>query len=75
MGAQDAVAWKLLPEIVGGSLFNVPDKDQSEEAQLQEAINQIVNRDYGNPTEFQELKREALVFSLETRKFVKWAEI
>jgi len=55
--------------------FKVVEKDQTAEAKLQEAINQIVKRDYGNPTESQELKRVAMVFSLECRKFVRWAEI
>lgn len=55
--------------------FKVVEKDQTAEAKLQEAINQIVKRDYGNPTESQELKRVAMVFSLESRKFVRWAEV
>ncbi len=55
--------------------FKVADKDRSAEIQLQEAVNQIVKRDYGNPTESQELKRVAVVFSLEARKFVKRAEV
>jgi len=49
--------------------------NQNAEAKLQEAINQIVKRDYGNPTEFQELRRVAMVFSLSKRQFVKWAEV
>ena len=55
--------------------FKVVEKDQNAEVKLQEAINQIVERDYGNPSEHQELRRVAMVFSLEERKFVKWSEI
>jgi len=51
------------------------DENRSAESQLQEAINQILERDYGNPTEFQELRRVAMVFSLKQRQFVKWAEV
>lgn len=37
--------------------FKVADKGRKAEAQLQEAINQIVDRDYGNPKGAQELRR------------------
>ena len=55
--------------------FKTIKENESAEEKLQEAINQIVERDYGNPTEHQELKKVAMVFSLEARKFVKWAEV
>ncbi len=48
-------------------------KDQNSEAKLQEDINQIVTKDYVNSTEFQELRKVSMVFSLSNRKFGKWA--
>jgi len=55
--------------------FKVVNKEQNPETKLQEAINQIVKRDFGNPTGFQELRRVALVFSPKQWQFVKWAEV
>ena len=55
--------------------FKTIKENESAEKKLQEAIAQIVERDYGNPTESQELKRVAMVFSLEARRFVKWEEV
>lgn len=67
-------------EVVAGNRlwvfeFKATDKNRSAESQLQVAINQIVERDYGNPKGPQELKRVAMVFHLEKRQFVKWAEV
>ena len=67
-------------EVIAGNRFWVfefkaVDKDQNSETKLQEAVDQIQARDYGNPTEHQELRRVAMVFSIEKRQFVKWAEV
>ena len=53
--------------------FKVCRKGQSPKILLQEAVNQICQKDYGLQVESQELIRIALVFSQERRKFVEMA--
>lgn len=55
--------------------FKVVNREQNSEEKLQEAVDQVIKRGYGNPTEHQQLKRVAMVFSLEKRQFVKWADV
>lgn len=48
---------------------------KSAEAALQEAIDQLTSRRYGEQDAVGKLERVALVFSLTERRFVRWATV
>lgn len=48
---------------------------ENSDKKLEEAVDQITNREYGAQSLSEKLKRMALVFSVEKRKFVRWSEI
>ncbi len=53
--------------------FKVKREDDNDEALLREALEQMKLRRYGEAREAEERLRVALVFSLEERRFVRWA--
>lgn len=53
--------------------FKVVREGQSQELKLQEAMDQLISRQYGRQNETDELIRVALVYSIKDRRFVKWA--
>ena len=55
--------------------FKVVQGNKGETEKLSEAVEQIKQRHYGDQQYSQEVKRVALVFSIEDRKFVKWQEV
>ncbi len=55
--------------------FKVVRDGESAANKLREAVGQITSREYGLQQGNLEVIRMALVFSLEERKFVKWAEV
>lgn len=55
--------------------FKLVQKGESAEKKLREAELQMVERGYGSFEDRQELKRMAVVFSVEKREFVKWSEV
>lgn len=55
--------------------FKVVCEGQSQELKLQEATDQLISRQYGRQYETDELMRVALIYSINDRRFVKWAAI
>ena len=56
-----------------GSSARVTIKGETEK--LSEAVEQIKQRHYGDQQYSKEVKKVALVFSVEARQFVKWQEV
>lgn len=55
--------------------FKLVQGKQGETEKLREAVEQIKQRHYGDQQFSKEVKKVALVFSIEDRKFVKWQEV
>lgn len=55
--------------------FKVARKGQNADSLLKEAVDQIRSQNYGDSHRSEELRRLALVFSVEKREFVRWEEI
>ncbi len=55
--------------------FKLVQKGESAEKKLREAELQIVERGYSASEDRLELKRMAVVFSVDKREFVKWSEV
>ena len=55
--------------------FKVCRADENEETKLNEAVFQILDKDYGLQHKVNYLTRVAMVYSIEKRKFVKWKAV
>ena len=55
--------------------FKVCRSDENEEKKLNEAVFQILDKDYGLQHKVKYLTRVAMVYSIEKRKFVKWKAV
>ncbi len=52
--------------------FKVVEENRSADDKLEEAVQQIVTRNYGSSFQDREMFRLALIFSIKERKFIRW---